>query len=231
MPVTIDQWDLAEKSVGVLRRVLLYGPPGTGKTYTAMHSNRDADQVLYTNTLTEETPASELRGHFVLNDGGYKWMHGPAARAWLDGARYVLNELDRASGDCHSLCYAILDDHASAQLTLPNGETIYPEDDTRFVVTMNGHESDLPDALIDRMDAIIHITRPHPQAIEALPADLREIAREATSSEDPHTRTSIRKWFAFDNARKHMDLLHACVAVFGDRARDVINTYELASKL
>ena len=44
MSITIDQWDLAEKCVGNLRRVLLYGPPGTGKTYGAMHYNLDADQ-------------------------------------------------------------------------------------------------------------------------------------------------------------------------------------------
>lgn len=231
MSVTIDQWELAEKCVGNLRRVLLYGPPGTGKTYTAMHSNLLADQALYTNTLTEETPASELRGHFVMKDGSYTWMHGPAAKAWLDGARYVMNELDRASGDCHSFCYAVLDDHASAQLTLPNGDTIKPHDDTRFVITMNGSESDLPDALIDRMDAIIHITRPHPKAIDALPDDLKQIATEATQATDPLTRTSIRKWFAFDNARNHMDTVHACVAVFGDRAMDIINAYELAKRL
>ncbi|NDA68937.1 MAG: hypothetical protein EBY09_20300, partial [Verrucomicrobia bacterium] len=205
MAITIDQWELAEKCVGNLRRVLLYGPPGTGKTYGAMHYNLSADQPVYTNTLTEETPASELRGHFVMTDGSYKWMHGPAIRSWLDGARYVLNELDRASGDCHSFCYAVLDDHASAQLTLPNGDTVHPTDAASFVVTMNGTESDLPEALIDRMDAIIHITRPHPAAIAALPDDLRLIATEATSSDNPHLRTSIRKWFAFDAARQKMD--------------------------
>lgn len=231
MSITIDQWDLAEKCVGNLRRVLLYGPPGTGKTYGAMHYNLDADQKVYTNTLTEETPASELRGHFVMTDGSYKWMHGPAMRSWLDGARYVMNELDRASGDCHSFCYAVLDDHASAQLTLPNGDTVYPASETTFVVTMNGSESDLPEALIDRMDAIINITRPHPAAIAALPDDLRIIAAEATSSNDPSLRTSIRKWFAFDEARNKMDTVHACVAVFGDRAQDIINAYELRSRL
>lgn len=231
MPVTIDQWELAEQCVGKLRRVLLYGPPGTGKTYTAMHSNLVADQEVYCNTLTEETPASELRGHFVMRDNSYEWHHGPAIRSWLNGARYVLNELDRASGDCHSFCYAVLDDSASAQLTLPNGETVRPKDDTSFVVTMNGTDADLPEALVDRMDAIIHITRPHPKALEALPEDLREIATEATSCTDPRLRTSIRKWFAFDTARQNMDVVNACVAVFGDRAADVINAYELARRL
>jgi len=229
--ITIDQWDLAEKCIGNMRRVLLYGPPGTGKTYSAMHANRDPVTPLYSNTLTEETPASELRGHFIMTDGSYSWMHGPAIRSWLDSARYVLNELDRASGDCHSLCYAILDDLASAQLTLPNGVTVTPEPGTTFVVTMNGTESDLPDALIDRMDAIIKITRPHPAAIDALPDDLQVIASEATSAENTSVRTSIRKWFAFNEARKSMDVVHACVAVFGDKAQDIINAYELKNRL
>lgn len=231
MSITIDQWDLAEKCIGNMRRVLLYGPPGTGKTYSAMHANRDADTPLYTNTLTEETPASELRGHFIMTDGSYSWMHGPAIRSWLDGARYVLNELDRASGDCHSFCYAVLDDLASAQLTLPTGDTVHPSDDATFVVTMNGTESDLPEALIDRMDGIIKITRPHPAAIAALPDDLQVIASEATSAEAANVRTSIRKWFAFSEARKSMDVVHACVAVFGDRAQDIINAYDLKSRL
>ena len=231
LPVTIDQWDLAESCVGTLKRVLLYGPPGTGKTYTAMHHNLHADQDVYTNTLTEETPASELRGHFVMTDGSFKWMHGPAIRAWLDGARYVLNELDRASGDCHSFCYAILDDHDSAQLTLPNGDLVRPVNETSYVVTMNGNESDLPEALIDRMDAIIHITRPHPAAIAALPEDLKNIAEAATSYEDPALRTSIRKWIALANAREHMNLVNACVAVFGNRAEDIINNFDLIREL
>jgi MoxR-like ATPase len=231
MAITIDQWELAEKCVGNLRRVLLYGPPGTGKTYAAMHYNLTPDQPMYTNTLTEETPASELRGHYIMTEGSYKWMHGPAIRSWLDGARYVLNELDRASGDCHSICYAILDDQPSAQLTLPNGETVKPQPNTNFVITMNGNESDLPEALIDRMDAIIKITRPHPAALAALPEDLRKIADEATSSENPRTRTSVRKWFAFADARSKMDVVSACVAVFGERAQDIINAYELQSRL
>jgi MoxR-like ATPase len=229
--ITIDQWDLAEKCIGNMRRVLLYGPPGTGKTYSAMHANRTFETPLYTNTLTEETPASELRGHFVMNDGSYSWMHGPAIRSWLDGARYVLNELDRASGDCHSFCYAVLDDLASAQLTLPTGETVKPADNTTFVVTMNGTESDLPEALIDRMDGIIKITRPHPAAIAALPDDLQVIATEATSADDSNVRTSIRKWFAFAEARNNMDVVHACVAVFGERAQDIITAYELKARL
>lgn len=231
MAITIDQWELAEQCVGTLRRVLMYGPPGTGKTYTAMHHNLTPDQDVYANTLTEETPASELRGHFIMTDGSFTWMHGPAIRAWLDGARYVINEIDRASGDCHSFCYALLDDHDSAQLTLPNGDIVRPVHETSFVITMNGNESDLPDALIDRMDAIIKITRPHPTAIESLPEDMRTIAAEATSYEDPAVRTSIRKWLALANARKHMDLVHACVAVFGSQAADVMNNFELASKL
>jgi MoxR-like ATPase len=229
--ITIDQWTLAEECIGNLRRVLLYGPPGTGKTFSAMHANRDADVPVYSNTLTEETPASELRGHFIMADGSYTWMHGPAIRSWLDGARYVLNELDRASGDCHSFCYAVLDDLASAQLTLPTGITVKPSDTTTFVVTMNGTEADLPEALVDRMDATIKITRPHPSAIAALPDDLQVIASEATAASDPNVRTSIRKWFALAEARQKMDTVHACVAVFGDRAQDIINAYELREKL
>lgn len=224
----IDQWDLASKTVGTMRRVLLYGPPGTGKTYAAMHYGLKPDQAVYSNTLTEETPASELRGHFILRDGGYVWHHGPAMRAWLDGARYVINELDRASGDCHSFCYAVLDNIDSAQITLPNGDTVHPVANTNFVVTMNGTEADLPEALVDRMDAIIRITRPHPSAIAALPDNLQRIATEATASNDPRVRTSIRKWFALAAAiEANLTIPEACVAVFGDRAADIAAAYNL----
>lgn len=227
----IDQWELAESCIGSMRRVLLYGPPGTGKTYSAMYHNLGEDQDVYCNTLTEETPASELRGHFVLKDSTMEWHHGPAMRAWLDGSRYVINELDRASGDCHSFCYAVLDDLPSAQVTLPSGQTVRPKSETSFVVTMNGTEADLPEALVDRMDAIIHITRPHPKAIAALPHHLQEIAKEATESTDPRSRTSIRKWFALAEAMNHLALPAACVAVFGDRAGDIAAAYNLKDRL
>jgi len=227
----IDQWSLAESCIGNMRRVLLYGPPGTGKTYSAMYHNLAEDQAVYCNTLTEETPASELRGHFVLKDQNMEWHHGPAMRAWLDGSRYVINELDRASGDCHSFCYGVLDDISSAQITLPSGQTVRPQASTSFVVTMNGTEADLPEALVDRMDAIIRITRPHPAAIQALPENLRELATEATAATNPNVRTSIRKWFALEEALKHLPLPAACVAVFGDRAADINAAYSLSERI
>jgi MoxR-like ATPase len=86
---------------------------------------------------------AELRGHFVPAGGGeWRWMHGPAMRAFAHGGRLVLDEITRASDDCLSFCLALLDDPESARITLPadedaGGGTFTPHPDYTVWATTN----------------------------------------------------------------------------------------------
>lgn len=90
-----DCWAVTDAVMGISRRILLHGPPGTGKTYAATRRALPEDGKVYSITMTEETPMAEIRGHFVQKDNSFVWMHGPAVRAWLEGARLVINEIDQ----------------------------------------------------------------------------------------------------------------------------------------
>ncbi len=237
-----DCWEVAEAVIGVSQRVLLRGKPGTGKTYHAASAALEEGQKVYSITMTEETPAAEIRGHYTIKDGEYVWSDGPAIMAWREGARLVINEIDRASEDCMSLMYAILDDPGFAQLTLPTGETVRPQDGFQIVATMNGIPEDLPDALQDRLPVDIEITDVHPKAIERLPEDLREPARNTALAKTSERGISIRMWLEFAALRETLPaqfegdeaaekgLEMAAMAVFGGKYRDALTALKIGEE-
>ena len=222
---THNNWAIIDAVIATSRRVLLFGLPGTGKTYAAARRNVTDDQAVYQVTMTEETPAAEIRGHFLPKGGEMIWMDGPAIRAWREGARLVINEIDRASADSLSLLYAILDDPEFAELTLPTGEVVRPAEGFHVVATMNGTPHDLPLALQDRFPVTIEVLDVNPQAIEALPDDLRVAAKEGALVPDESRRLSVRLWAEFASLRLKLGSQHgqgpgtemAAQAIFGDR--------------
>src|SRR6266487_4371621 len=220
-------WELTERVIPHSRITLLYGPPGTGKT-TVANRNRKDNQTVYNITLTEETPAAELRGHFIPRGGEFVWQHGPGMMAFIDGGRLVLNEIDKASGDCMTFCHALLDDPEIARITLPTGETIYPHEDYSVVATMNGEPDDLPEALRDRFSVALHINKLHPEAVRSLPVDLRNPAKKGVSG-DESRRVSVRAWKAYAHLREALGIDSlAAQAVFGVRAETILNTIKLS---
>ena len=59
-------WDVVSAVLSSTNRVLLHGPSGTGKTFAACRLGLTGDQQkVFSITLTEETPAAELRGHYT----------------------------------------------------------------------------------------------------------------------------------------------------------------------
>lgn len=161
--VAKTEWDFATQALkadGV--RVLLYGPSGTGKSFAGLKTARNTIHRQY---LTIDTPASEVRGHFVPSaEGGFAWHDGPGSQAWRFGGRLCIEEIDQASGDCLTLLLGLLDDPDSAQITLPNNETISPKAGFSAVATTNEIPTVLSAALLDRFDAVIKIERPNPEA-------------------------------------------------------------------
>ena len=225
-------WELINVVLPASRLTLLYGPPGTGKTTAGNFLGVKEGMEVYNLTLTEETPAAELRGHFVPKGQEFVWMDGPALTAFKTGARLVLNEIDKASGDALTFCHALLDDPGMARITLPYKDeygkpvTVTPGEGFNVIATMNGDPDDLPEALRDRFAVRIHVDKVNPNAIKSLPEDLRKIASKGISSEGERS-VSIRGWNAFVQLREIVGEENAARAVFGPRAKTILNTIKI----
>lgn len=208
-------WAFVERCLASdrLRTIYLWGPPGTGKSYAAYHKGRVGDG-LFAMTLTDDTPAAELRGFFRPSERGMVWQDGPLISAMRVGARCVINEISNASPDVLALLYPVLDAKETARLTLPTGETVVPAEGFSCVVTDNAGPDVLPAALQDRFDCRLEVLEPHPEALARLPEHLREAAAR-TYDLEPERALSIRAWLSVANLEPVFGLLDACRAVFG----------------
>jgi MoxR-like ATPase len=233
----VNCWDVVSAVLCNTSRALLHGPPGTGKTFAACRLGLNNGQRVFTVTLTEETPAAELRGHYILTGSKYVWQDGPALAAWRCGGRLVVNEIQRGGPDVHSLLLAITDDPEVAELDLPSGEKVKPAQGFTCVATMNGDPKELLDpALLDRFAVSIHIDKVHPDAIAQLPQDVQQAAGRTALIEDEERRISVRAWYAFAQLRERLSkgrspeeaLEFAAKAVFNSRALDAIDALKIA---
>jgi MoxR-like ATPase len=71
-------WPLVERALQTeqLGRIYLFGPSGIGKTFVAYQCGR-TQRGLYSVTLTQETPAAELRGTYLPKGDELVWHDGP----------------------------------------------------------------------------------------------------------------------------------------------------------
>jgi MoxR-like ATPase len=236
-PTTFDPWDVLQHLLDAgAPRLLVYGPPGTGKSLTPCLWARDRGWELLSVTLTEETPMTELRGHFVLKGNAFVWHDGLIARAWRvshthpRGVVVVLNEIDHAGGDLRSF--------------LPRPSMI-PRWRASFCrmarpcpasgkilrhATMNGRPEDLPEALRDRLPVVLAMDRPHPKAIEGLPPDLQALAANSPTARDEDRRVTPRALYAFATLREQLGAPMAAFAIFGQAGPDLLNALALADR-
>lgn len=231
MTKTNDQWDFVKTVLdcAAIRTVYLWGPPGIGKTYSAYNGGRAASG-LYSITLTEDTPASELRGQWIPQGGEFTWHDGPFTAAMRHGFRLVVNEVSHASDDVLALLYPVLESMATARMTLPTGETVEPKPSFHVIVTDNEAPEQLPEALQDRFDATIHVDKPHPDAIKQLSKPLR-LAAERTCSLGDDRAISLRSWFKLDELHPILGMETACRAVFGEnRMIHVLDALRIAGE-
>lgn len=220
----IASWDLARVVAEHCRAVLLYGAPGTGKTWAATSYGVTDPSRVHPILLTEDTPAAELRGHWITTERGMQWADGPALRAWRDGGRLIVNEIDKASPDALSFLYTVLDTRESAVLELATtGEIVKPHPNFSCWATMNGTPDDLTPALRDRFPVQIEIPDPNPEAIARLPHDLRPLA-EAPADR----RVGLRVLYEFAHLRSRIGEEIAAQACFGPRCYDIVDTLQAA---
>ena len=229
--MTMDNncWTLLNKVISFTPRILLYGIPGTGKTYQANTLGLKEGQETYNITLTADSTASELMGHYVATDtGGFEWLDGVGIKAWKEGARLVINEIDHAGVDVMTFLHALLDDPKFAKFTLPNRdkETVKPTEGFQVVATMNGVPADLPEALADRFPVKLEIDTVHEDALDSLPKKLASVYLDQRNS----TGFSIRKWTALQSLMDNgVDTADAINVVFPDDSYAVAEAMGISS--
>lgn len=210
-----DEWGVLEHvlSLDFIRTVFLHGPPGVGKTYAAYHFGR-VQAGVYAITLTEDTAAAELRGHFVPRGGEYVWHDGPFTSAMRAGARLVINEVTHGSQEALQLLYPVLESLETARLTLPNNETIVPAPGFHVVCTDNAPPEELPPALQDRFQCLLEVKQPHPSALAGLQEPFRSAAKRSVGLEEER-RIGLRGWLSLQGLTPELGLEQACACVFG----------------
>ena len=225
-------WTVAKAIMGHVQNLLLHGPPGTGKSTFGC---REGAVEWYRIVCHEEMSDYDiLGGPQLVSDGkggtSSEYLDGAGLRAWREGKRLVIDEIDKAGGAALSALLAILDDRPIAAYTVPmTGETRRPAEGFHCVATTNGDPADLPDALKDRFTVRILIDKPHPDAIACLPEDLRAAA--GVSARAPEVqRVSTRGWMQFAALRSALkDEPLAAAAVFGKpRGQEIIDALAVA---
>lgn len=209
----------------------LGGDPSIGKTYIAQHYALEGREC-YNVTLNEDTFAGELKGYPVRTKDGMEWFDGPALRAYRNGGRIVINEIQRAATNTLSFLLELTDSSNSSCISLPppSYETVKPHPKFQVIASYNGDFDDMPEALKSRFAKNVHLKSANPEAIRVLPAELQAIAARTVILEDVERRISLRHWFDFVELKnKGLDEETAAWAIFGDSAQEILNQIKFAS--
>jgi MoxR-like ATPase len=207
-------------------RIMLIGPPGTGKSTTAVLEGKGAKRDVYRITLTEGAGIEDLLGMYHLVDGETKWVDGPAVRALKTGSLLLLDEIDRHSPEVMSLLYALLDD--DPQVTLPSGEEVTAAKGYGVIATSNNAVSALPDAILDRFEAVLIANKPHPDAMKHLSQAAQAAVRNYYASVSLTTwkwkaNPTLRRMRAFQKFSPHHDEAVIAGAVFGESGAEILS--------
>ena len=241
----VDEWKPSKESVVEWSRlkaimtayendrfmVALGGDPSIGKTWLAQHWALGG-RTCYNVTMNEDSYAGELKGYVVKDkDGNFIWFNGPATRAFKDGDRIVVNEIQRSPANCLSYLLELTESFDSAMISLPppSNETLRQHPKLQVIASYNGDFEDMPEALKSRFTTRIHLKSANPDAIMGLPNYLRKIASISVVCDDLMKRVSLRHWYDYvDKLKKGIDEDTAAWSVFGDQADEVLNQIKLS---
>lgn len=224
----LTDWQRAEFAIQHSNRVLLYGLPGTGKTYFGL--NRHTTNA-YRLICTEEMTDADLIGCYKQNSQGtWSFAEGVGIKAWREGARLVVDEINRMNGDVESRMMALIDSTASSSWQHPDtGEVVKPHSSFSVVATMNGEPEDLAPAILDRLTVRCQVNTPHPDAIASLPEWLRSMA-ETMTHPNAENRYSLRSFVDFNamyQASNNMEL--SAQVLFPNAYQQMIDVLKVAT--
>jgi MoxR-like ATPase len=225
--------DLEDALDAGIKRVILYGPPGTGKTYSAQ-TLLIGDAGFETLICSEDMTNSEITGSLVPTlTGAWEYKEGGAVHAWKTGARYVVDEINRAGGDVVTTLMKFLDSPESAVWRNPwTRELVVPHENFSAIMTTNfENPNDIETPLRDRFPVAIKIDAAHPAAlIAALPPELRMLAAVIVAGK-PGERASLRAWRDFETLRKSDKFTteRAAKMIFGKMADAIIDALRIGT--
>lgn len=234
--------------------ILAYGPPARGKTYAATHLGLDGRAVHTADLTDDSTKEDLMGQwvpcgpHWSWVDGPVTraWRHGDRVvlneitLARRDARDALITALESRASARYTLPRPLIVDpetgetrpaQTEADLALvdwraPMLETITPHPRTQTVCTDNTDDpdEDLHPRLASRLSIRVRVDQPNPAAIEALPEDLRALARSGSNrAPDLRALTAIA-----DLRAAGLDDAATLLAVTGARAEDTATTLRLA---
>lgn len=210
-------------------RILLLGPPSSGKSTTSMIEANAAYRV----TMTEGSGVEDLMGMFQLVKGETVWVDGPVTKAMREGKRILIDEIDQHKSECGSLMYAILDDHP--EVTLMSGERVIAQPGYGVIATTNNNVGSLPEAILDRFEAVILAVQAHPAAVAGLPEQMAAASLNYYKGLNRKPwewagKPSVRRVKGYNRMLPIIGEKHASELAFGTAAKEMLGIFTTAGR-